>query len=219
MLRYVILGLLYDGGPLHGFALAKAFRLRSGQAIRSGSLYRELGRLQELGLIEKTENPPDADPRRVPYRITERGKRAFETWEKGPLDGNWSPNSPLLDALSDPLALRSVLVAGLPDRLEVVSRWKQELMLLGSRLEAAHTAAVLRGSNPTVQLLLRRRKAQVVNDVAFLDELPQKLGGTATVAAPDPAGEDSATNAASSEEAVSLHARRVHRRRRSVVRR
>src|SRR5213596_1396376 len=79
MLRYVLLALLADGTPAHGYALMKAYRERSGVRLSIGNVYRELSRLAGEGLIVAATNPPGADPRRVPYRITDKGRDALAT--------------------------------------------------------------------------------------------------------------------------------------------
>src|SRR5690242_16267382 len=80
MLRYVLLALIAEGGPLHGYALMKAFAARSGLRLSIGNVYRELQRLRSGGHIEPVENPADADPRRAPYRITDAGRGELAAW-------------------------------------------------------------------------------------------------------------------------------------------
>src|SRR5438046_9963574 len=77
MLRYVVLALLADGNPAHGYALMKAYRERSGVRMSIGNVYRELSRLAGEGLIAAATNAPGADTRRVPYRIMARGREAL----------------------------------------------------------------------------------------------------------------------------------------------
>src|SRR5579875_1888370 len=72
MFSHVILGLLRDGRQRHGYELINDYRLRSGTLPSPGNLYRELGRLAAAKLIATGVNPPDADPRRIPYQITDR---------------------------------------------------------------------------------------------------------------------------------------------------
>src|SRR5262245_46804582 len=80
MLRYIVLGLLRDGMPRHGYALMKAHRERSGVQIGTGNFYRELQRLTADGLVSTAVNPPDADDRRTPFQITARGAAVFDGW-------------------------------------------------------------------------------------------------------------------------------------------
>src|SRR5579871_3193902 len=80
MFSHVILGLLRDGRQRHGYELINDYRLRSGTLPSPGNLYRELGRLATEKLIAAGINPPDADPRRIPYEITDRGRRTFDQW-------------------------------------------------------------------------------------------------------------------------------------------
>src|SRR5262245_60288946 len=80
MFRFLILGLLRGGARLHGYALVKEYRERSGADVSSGNFYRELQRLVLDGLIRGTDNPPEADARRTPYAITPLGARVFDEW-------------------------------------------------------------------------------------------------------------------------------------------
>src|ERR1700741_4397852 len=73
MLRYLVLGLLRDGAPRHGYAIRQEYRRRAGLEPSTGPFYRELGRLLEEELIRETPNPPGSDPRRTPYVITKKG--------------------------------------------------------------------------------------------------------------------------------------------------
>ena len=70
MFRYLILGLLRIRDRMHGYALVKEYRERSGMEVSTGNFYRELQRLVVDGLIRSAANPPEADARRTPYEIT-----------------------------------------------------------------------------------------------------------------------------------------------------
>lgn len=70
-------------GERHGYALKKAIAQRtSGKLVLgSGALYGSIDKLLLLGLIEESEERPDAhldDERRRYYRITALGRRAAE---------------------------------------------------------------------------------------------------------------------------------------------
>ncbi len=80
MLRYVLLALLADGRPAHGYALMKGYAERSGVRLSIGNIYRELQRLVADGWIVTVANPEGADPRRAPYTITPRGREALTSW-------------------------------------------------------------------------------------------------------------------------------------------
>ena len=58
-------------GPKHGYAMMEDIRTLSGAAIGPGTLYGALARLERLGYIEAL---PSRD-RRVPYRLTDTGRR------------------------------------------------------------------------------------------------------------------------------------------------
>src|SRR5205809_2770875 len=106
MLRYVVLALLADGNPAHGYALMKAYRERSGVRLSIGNVYRELSRLAGEGLIVAATNPPGADPRRVPYRITDKGRDALATWLAAPVHT-------LTATSADPLSHRLAILGDL----------------------------------------------------------------------------------------------------------
>src|SRR2546426_10406447 len=105
MLRYVLLALLADGNPAHGYALMKAYRQRSGVRLSIGNVYRELSRLAGEGLIAAATNPPGADPRRVPYRIMDRGR-------EGLAGGLAAPGHTLTSISADPLSHRLAILGG-----------------------------------------------------------------------------------------------------------
>src|SRR5207302_10584200 len=57
MFQYLVLGLLRDGKPRHGYALMKDYRDRSGVQLSTGSFYRELQKLAAKGLVRTSANP------------------------------------------------------------------------------------------------------------------------------------------------------------------
>jgi len=69
MLRYVLLALMSDGQPVHGYALMKAYEERSGIRLSIGNIYRELQGLVAAGLIAPAQNQPGADARRSPSAL------------------------------------------------------------------------------------------------------------------------------------------------------
>lgn len=62
------------GGPKHGYAMARDIEQLSGVRLGAGTLYGAINRLVDDGLIE----PLDADDRRKPYALTQRGSRSLE---------------------------------------------------------------------------------------------------------------------------------------------
>lgn len=73
----ILLSLAED--ELHGWAIAKAVRQRSTDAVRlaTGPMYRHLKRLLEEGLIEESDRrpgPDEDDERRRYYRLTRLGE-------------------------------------------------------------------------------------------------------------------------------------------------
>ena len=64
-----------SGQAVHGYALIKELRGRSGRAgLRTGTVYASLARLTDEGLVEEVERPdPEDDARRRYYRATTLG--------------------------------------------------------------------------------------------------------------------------------------------------
>ncbi len=84
MLAHLVLGLLRDGAARHGYGLIVDLKARSGRHLASGNLYRQLARLAAQGLVTGCDAVSPADPRRVPYRITDAGREAFDRWVTSP---------------------------------------------------------------------------------------------------------------------------------------
>jgi len=84
MFWHLILGLLRNGHSRHGYELMTDYAARSGVRTSPGNFYRELARLAAKGLVETGVNPPDADARRIPYRIKESGRQLFDRWLQAP---------------------------------------------------------------------------------------------------------------------------------------
>ncbi len=84
MFWHLILGLLRDGRSRHGYELMTEYASRSGNRTNAGNFYRELARLASKGLVETGVNPPDADARRIPYRIKQKGQQTFDRWLTAP---------------------------------------------------------------------------------------------------------------------------------------
>ena len=79
-LRFIVLGLLRDGHPKHGYGLMKASEERTGYRVSTAGIYPVLHEMMGEGLVERVPTPRDHDPRRAPYRITDGGARAFDEW-------------------------------------------------------------------------------------------------------------------------------------------
>jgi DNA-binding PadR family transcriptional regulator len=59
-------------------------RARTGIQVNPGNVYRELAKLASQRMIEPTAKPVDADVRRNPYLISERGRESFDAWLMSP---------------------------------------------------------------------------------------------------------------------------------------
>jgi DNA-binding PadR family transcriptional regulator len=170
MFRYLVLGLLRLGGPLHGYALMKAYRERSGTRISTGSFYRELTKLVAGGLVEMAARAPDEDPRRAPYRLTAAGVAAFETWLAG-------PHTASMGSQDDELSLAVLFLAeadpGVVERL--FGTLQEDLWMRSKALERAREGGRAAAGDPgrfdTLDLLLGRRQKHVAAELEFLAEL------------------------------------------------
>jgi len=78
-LKFGILGLLAEQ-PLHAYAVKARFEdlLGGSWEVNIGQVYTTLQRLERDGLVEPAE--PRGDRGRLPYRLTEVGRKAIETW-------------------------------------------------------------------------------------------------------------------------------------------
>ncbi len=78
---YILLSLV--SGPRHGYSVLKTVEEMSGGkvSLSVSTLYTALGRLQEQGLIERSEDgeeePNPGVPRKI-YRLTRRGEAALD---------------------------------------------------------------------------------------------------------------------------------------------
>lgn len=173
MFRFLILGLLRGGARIHGYALVKEYRERSGAAVSSGNFYRELQRLIRDGLICSTANPAEVDARRTAYEITASGVAVFDDWftaQDAAVD-RFSEDAISARALFIPdaePALVEALLNGLKENLWLWNKQlERERQRIGSRAErAAHC-----GSSIVLPLLLARRQKYVAADLDFIEAL------------------------------------------------
>ena len=78
-LRFGILGLLAEQ-PLHAYSVKARFEdlLGGSWEVNIGQVYTTLQRLERDGLVEPAE--PRGDRGRLPYRLTEVGRKALQAW-------------------------------------------------------------------------------------------------------------------------------------------
>jgi len=172
--RYLVLGLLRNGGSFHGYALMKQYRERSGLQLSTGNFYRELQRLVAEGLVRTVANPADADPRRAPYEITEAGSLAFDSWLAGP------PGSGI-GRYEDELSSRALFLATAEPAVarSLLEGWKDELWIRSKVHERARaairagTATEPDSSFAALPLLLTRSLKHISADIQFLEELAE----------------------------------------------
>jgi len=168
MQSHLILGLLRDGRLRHGYELIIEYKTRSGIRVSAGSFYRELARLTGHGFVETGDNPPEADSRRIPYRITDRGRSEFDGWLVRPTTPNGEIEAWLLfvDRISP------------ETREQLLERQQEELWMRGKVLARARDDALAQrtrvGYDPLPALLSRRMK-QVAAELEFLREFRSEL--------------------------------------------
>ncbi len=169
MLRYVLLALLADDQPRHGYALMKAFAERSGVRLSIGNIYRELQRLLAEGLIVTAANPIGADPRRTPYTLTEPGREALEAWFA-------LPARALTRATPDALAYRLALLNDMdPVRADAfLDELQNELWAEAKTLEAERSVTSHDDTAPglpTRKFLQSRHARYLAADIELVDEM------------------------------------------------
>jgi len=184
MLRYVMLAVIADGGPMHGYALMKAFAARSGVRLSIGNVYRELQRLRADGLIVPVSNPAGADPRRAPYAITEKGRAALGQWLATPAKSFVHDS---IDRLYYRLALLS---DGDAERAGTfLSDLEAELSMHNRSAEQQRAAA-----GGMLSILLGRRTKHLAADIQMLGEIRAALSARPTRRAAKAAPPTSRTN-------------------------
>jgi len=172
MLSHLILGFLRDGLARHGYELITEYKARSGNQVSAGNFYRELARMASERLVQTGVNPPEADARRIPYQITEKGRQSFDEWLISPSRDESDLSAWLLFIDRVPPETR--------DRL--LDRWQDDLWLRSKALSRAREDALLLQAsrqdavryNPLASLISRRLK-QVTADLEFLKEFRNEL--------------------------------------------
>lgn len=136
MFAHLVLGVLRDGKPRHGYDVSGEIRMRCGIPSNPGNVYRELSKLSAIGLIEATEKAPEADARRNPYKISLEGCRRFDEWLRSPAtqDDELPAWVAFLDHLpSEDLApLLEQLQERLWQRTKVIARSRDEALARAS---------------------------------------------------------------------------------------
>src|SRR5262245_2423590 len=177
MIRYLILGLLYDGGARHGYALRKEYERGASVAISVGNVYRELQRAHELGWIRTTPNAPGTDPRRVLYEITAAGRAIFDQWLLSPCGADGEHHQ-------DALSLRAFLIVrtGFPVPPRVLDRLQEGLSRRRLILQRTTDEVLaprgnrIRRESPLLASFLVRRMKHLAADLEFVADLRTALG-------------------------------------------
>jgi DNA-binding PadR family transcriptional regulator len=165
MLSHLVLGLLRDGTARHGYGLILDLKSRSGRPLASGNLYRELARLVAQGLVSGCENVASADPRRVPYRITDAGRAAFDRWLTSPntVEGELEEWLTFVDRVP-------------PDALgRLLDRQLERLWACGRQLAEKREEAAGRSPHQALSAWLSLRTRRTAADLEFVQELHDRL--------------------------------------------
>jgi DNA-binding PadR family transcriptional regulator len=205
MLLHVILGLLRDGQPRHGYELMCEYRARSGSKLSAGNFYRELARLTSDSFVQTGVNPPGADARRIPYQIGDRGRQSFDRWLVAPA------------TIENELAAWLLFIDQVPIdvRGKLLDRAQEELWLRGKSLtrqrEDAMGAEVVREKADgygVLPLLLSRQIKLLTAELEFVKELRQDLDDWDRARATQQAAEPAAARDASAIQSSRQPARR-----------
>lgn len=96
-----ILLAVLEPGPLHGYAIMEALRVRSGGHVDlpTGTLYPALHRLERAGLVAADWSQDGGRRRRV-YQLTPAGLRSLDTERS-----SWQDFSAVVSALLQPVPL------------------------------------------------------------------------------------------------------------------
>jgi DNA-binding PadR family transcriptional regulator len=167
MFWHLILGLLRDGRSRHGYELMTEYAVRSGNKASPGNFYRELARLASKGLVETGINPPEADARRIPYRIKESGRRVFDRWL----------TSPTIDDGDFPTWILFVDQIDAESRIRILDRHEESLWLRSKALARLRDDVVARRETTTdrrfdpLPVLLSRQMKLLTSEIESLQEL------------------------------------------------
>jgi DNA-binding PadR family transcriptional regulator len=179
MLAHLILGLLRNGEPRHGYQLVTHHRALTGASISTGNVYRELSRLAARALVLPYAEDPGGDARRIPYQITEQGRELFDQWLLAPAKHGDELASWLIFMDRVPRAVRDRTLERARDML-----WSQSKALERAREDALARHQATRERYHPLAVLLSRRLRQVTADLEFLNELRADIAAEdATVAA------------------------------------
>jgi len=170
MLRYVILVLLADGEAKHGYALMKDYRARSGIRLNMGNVYRELQRLKEVGLIADAASGPNADPRRVSYAITARGRQTVAGWLAQPAHRIARPAP---DALFYRLVVLDDMTSA--ESAAFLDDLHDTLLVQLKQIETERRMARTHGGRASRDILLERQALHLAADIQLVGEARARL--------------------------------------------
>jgi DNA-binding PadR family transcriptional regulator len=178
MFRHLILGLLRDGVPRHGYALVKAYRERSGIRLCSSNFYRELQRLTAEGLVSPATASADDDMRRAPYVVTAAGRAAFNAWLVQADAGG-------ITQYEDEMSVRALFVDESSDEAarRFIEGWREDLWAHSKVLERAREAVLHAAPHEPLNpraLVLARQLKHVAVEIEFLDALRLEYQRTRT---------------------------------------
>lgn len=188
MLAHLLLGLLRNGEPRHGYQLVVQHRALTGLTISPGNVYRELARLASGGFVRVAAGQGNANGRRIPYQITDLGRQHFDEWLLSPAKRTDELGEWLLFIERVPVEIRNRVLGRVRDTL-----WSESKRLEQAREDAVAKHAPGPGRYHPLPVLLSRRLKQTTAELEFLNEFSRELGSTGSpqaIGADTPSVED-----------------------------
>lgn len=170
-IQHAVLALL-DGGPSHGYELKSAFETAIGPQwgpLNIGHLYQILERLSRDGLVRSGRVEQAAKPDRVVYEITDDGRTELGDWMAAPTSRT--------SGFRDDFFLKMMAASHTRDAavLERVLRAQRTYLL--QELRNLDQLRRQRENDVLVALLLATAGRHVSADLAFLDDIEERLLG------------------------------------------
>lgn len=170
--------------PMYGAQLRSEFESRTGDTwpLNIGQVYSTLQRLERDGLIAPGGDPADgahADPKAIPYSLTEAGRAEVTQW--------WDSALPTTPDPRDELTIKLALAVTVPgvDVTDLVQRQRAAAM---SHLQDLTRTKRSGGLTLAAELVLERRIFDAEAQVRWLDHIEGRL-------AMDTRGTDALTSA------------------------
>lgn len=183
--RLMILGLLVKNGPRHGHQMRHDVDVTNVDiwgGVSVGALYRELPQMEAEALIEAVRTEQiGRRPARTIYQITEEGQKALRALRHQALTELYlSPDAVGVALLFGGIDEAGDVQAFLQERKEAIRQELASVIAERERLEAAGLLA------PLDVAVFRRREFLRQAELAWIDEVEQRLAATGTSNSPLP---------------------------------